>query len=432
MDSGAYPGGRQKVCSALVVGFGLVFFLLLPGLMAGTELGVSLMIEPGFLTSEKDWLVPLALVDDEGTTMELPASDLRVLLGETPLAGLTLGHFAPKPGGYPSSSVVLVDRGFPGIGISQLVEFLDSSNTDARRALFLCGKKLKVLQQPGEGRPSEEKIRTGLDGGEPTRLWDCLLEAITALGQEGPVRKVLLVISDGNEKLLSQHPLATCVEAAVRTRVAVHVLELGGNSDGLSRLRELASRTGGESEPFTNENSLRRCLTRMDGARALKVPVPQHPLPAELKISLASSPVVAGTARIARQKALSEVSFFLMLGLGLGVLAVASGAVVLVKMNRRKVGVLTVNFQGKHKEMEILPSGLTMGSDNDNQLVLADQRISRHHAVIRVKAGEVLLTDLRSMNGTLVNGRPVRNVSLHHGDKIFLGKAVELTYGQHQ
>jgi len=289
-----------------------------------------------------------------------------------------------------------------------------------------------TLQHLGEEIPSEAELQEGLAGEEPTRLWDCLLQAITALGQEGQARKVLLVVSDGDEQLSSEHPLAACIEAAIRTRVAVHVVELGSNPASLSRLRKLASQTGGKSTRFADKGSLRRSLARMDGVRALRIPKQEHPLPVELFISFGFSPDITGTALVAKPTALSGAGIFLVLGLGLGVLTVVGAGVALLKFNSRKAGFLLVDFQGRQNEVAIPRSGVAMGSDNDNQLILADERISRHHAVIRVKAGGVILTDLRSRKGTQVNGQSVRNVILRHGDKILLGKAAELTFLRHQ
>ena len=115
---------------------------------------------------------------------------------------------------------------------------------------------------------------------------------------------------------------------------------------------------------------------------------------------------------VANQKALSGSGIFLVLGLAIAVVVVAVGGLVLLKMKGRKAGVLLVHFQDRKFKAVTTQSGVTIGSESDNQLVLVDSRISRHHAVIRVKADNVILTDLRSRNGTLVNDHPVRNVGL--------------------
>ncbi len=45
-----------------------------------------------------------------------------------------------------------------------------------------------------------------------------------------------------------------------------------------------------------------------------------------------------------------------------------------------------------------------------------------------MQGAEVVLTDLRSTNGTMVGGEPVRTAVLRDGDHIVLGGAVELIY----
>ena len=52
---------------------------------------------------------------------------------------------------------------------------------------------------------------------------------------------------------------------------------------------------------------------------------------------------------------------------------------------------------------------------------LADANASRRHAEVRLQGNDVILTDLGSTNGTRVNGRPVHQRVLEHGDEILIG-----------
>lgn len=66
--------------------------------------------------------------------------------------------------------------------------------------------------------------------------------------------------------------------------------------------------------------------------------------------------------------------------------------------------------------------GLRLGRMEDNDLVIAGERVSRYHAVVAPAAGGFTVTDLRSTNGTLVNGeRVVDSHLLHDGDRIRVG-----------
>jgi pSer/pThr/pTyr-binding forkhead associated (FHA) protein len=78
--------------------------------------------------------------------------------------------------------------------------------------------------------------------------------------------------------------------------------------------------------------------------------------------------------------------------------------------------------------LKVTHAGLTIGGAVGNNLVVADPRVSRSHAVIRSEKGRVMLVDLRSANGTKVNGRAVSSVALQDGDRIRLADAIELVW----
>ncbi|MHC4714082.1 MAG: FHA domain-containing protein, partial [Planctomycetota bacterium] len=63
----------------------------------------------------------------------------------------------------------------------------------------------------------------------------------------------------------------------------------------------------------------------------------------------------------------------------------------------------------------------TVGRAEDNDIVLDDDRVSRHHFRIRFEKGGPLLEDLGSSNGTYVNDLPVTARRLFDGDEIRLG-----------
>ncbi len=67
-------------------------------------------------------------------------------------------------------------------------------------------------------------------------------------------------------------------------------------------------------------------------------------------------------------------------------------------------------------------AGLTIGRAADNDVVLRDERVSRHHARIAGRRGSLVLSDLGSTNGTEVNGQRVSDVVLGAGDRIRMGE----------
>ena len=63
----------------------------------------------------------------------------------------------------------------------------------------------------------------------------------------------------------------------------------------------------------------------------------------------------------------------------------------------------------------------TIGRHPSSALVLDDAKVSREHAVIRPTPDGFALTDLRSTNGTFVNGDRVEETTLADGDRIGVG-----------
>lgn len=70
---------------------------------------------------------------------------------------------------------------------------------------------------------------------------------------------------------------------------------------------------------------------------------------------------------------------------------------------------------------------IRMGRSLDNELVLKDPRVSRHHAQLRQRYGRYILQDLQSTGGTTVNGFAIRETVLRPGDLISLA-GVDLLY----
>jgi len=63
-----------------------------------------------------------------------------------------------------------------------------------------------------------------------------------------------------------------------------------------------------------------------------------------------------------------------------------------------------------------------IGRERDNELVLTDPRVSRYHTLIELVAGQWIIRDLESANGTFVNGQPVsEGRSLSPDDRITVG-----------
>jgi hypothetical protein len=68
--------------------------------------------------------------------------------------------------------------------------------------------------------------------------------------------------------------------------------------------------------------------------------------------------------------------------------------------------------------------GLRIGRAEDNDVAIADGRVSRRHARIVADGDGFAIEDCGSSNGTFVDGRQVRRARLHHGVSIVVGETV--------
>jgi len=73
---------------------------------------------------------------------------------------------------------------------------------------------------------------------------------------------------------------------------------------------------------------------------------------------------------------------------------------------------------------DVPPAGVTVGRDLKNLICLTDLEISRTHCQIAFEDGRIFLVDLKSSNGTAVNGKMVTRVAIKVGDHIQLGQTV--------
>ncbi|MFC2169994.1 adenylate/guanylate cyclase domain-containing protein [Acidobacteriota bacterium] len=76
---------------------------------------------------------------------------------------------------------------------------------------------------------------------------------------------------------------------------------------------------------------------------------------------------------------------------------------------------------GQTYDYSILKKKITIGRSQDNDIVLPDSSVSRHHAKISKKKDGYFLTDLGSFNGTEVAGKLTKSARLKHDDRIVIG-----------
>lgn len=85
---------------------------------------------------------------------------------------------------------------------------------------------------------------------------------------------------------------------------------------------------------------------------------------------------------------------------------------------------LAVRTPGRSVERYMVrPGTVRVGRSLDNDIVLVDDKVSRHHGQIGVRLGMLVYTDLGSTNGSRLNGSAVTEIALGPGDVLQLGSS---------
>ncbi len=73
------------------------------------------------------------------------------------------------------------------------------------------------------------------------------------------------------------------------------------------------------------------------------------------------------------------------------------------------------------KKYDVKAMTISIGTSDDNDIILKDKAVSRHHAKIRIEGKKHFIYDLASTNGTRVNGRKIAKKWIKEGDSIEIG-----------
>lgn len=89
---------------------------------------------------------------------------------------------------------------------------------------------------------------------------------------------------------------------------------------------------------------------------------------------------------------------------------------------------LLVSTKTESFEHTVVSAENTIGASEDNDIVINDKTVSRHHAVLYFDGQTFGIRDLRSTNGIVMNGFKVDDLKLRNGDSVSLGNSVMKIY----
>jgi serine phosphatase RsbU (regulator of sigma subunit)/pSer/pThr/pTyr-binding forkhead associated (FHA) protein len=85
--------------------------------------------------------------------------------------------------------------------------------------------------------------------------------------------------------------------------------------------------------------------------------------------------------------------------------------------------IIVQSAEGGRQRHALAKEQTAIGRSRESDIFLPDQWLSRHHAEIRRRQEGFFIADLKSKNGTLLNGHPIQDERrLRHGDVITLGE----------
>ena len=85
---------------------------------------------------------------------------------------------------------------------------------------------------------------------------------------------------------------------------------------------------------------------------------------------------------------------------------------------------LTLVVAGKETSFPLTRDTYTLGRHRNNDIVISDPKVSSFHARLDRGPEGFVLVDLKSRNGSYVNGERIESAQLNTGDEVRLGTAI--------
>jgi uncharacterized protein YegL len=304
--------------------------------------------------------------------------------------------------------------------------FLDRLGAPDRIAILSFGGKVEVVA-PFSAARSDARVRLStleIDSSSMrTLLYDGMYRAVELVRQGGelPRRAFVVLLSDSQDGG-SVHKLDEAVALAQGdgTRAQIPVFTIGYANfgrGGLEALQRLSKETGGDFVEAANPGQMAafydNILSQMTKSYVAR-------FTPELDGKTHRIEVSAGGLKQARAVPypLYRRPLWPVASLGAGV-ALGVGLLTWIVLRRRPAGRLVFVAGPRAGEgIALRPGRIRIGSLPDNDLAIPSSTVSRYHAEIHVSGRRVSIEDLRSSNGTQVNGTAIQMSPLRPGDRI--------------
>ncbi len=304
--------------------------------------------------------------------------------------------------------------------------FLDQLRPQDRAAIVTFAGAVNVVAPFTMSKADARQRLSTIDADSvsmSTGVYDGMYRAIELLrqGAELPRRQLAIVLSDGKDGG-SQHSLEDVITLAqgdgIRPRILVYTIGYANfGRSGLPILERLSKETGGAFADATTGGTLASFYDEVSD-QILNSYVARFTSNLDGKTHRVE--VGAGGVKQARSVLYPLVRrpvWPFAAGGAVAVLAVGLG--VWIVLSRRPAGRLVFVAGARAGESIPLRTGrIRIGSLPDNDVAIPSSTVSRYHAEVHVNGQRVSIEDLRSSNGTQVNGTSVQTSPLRPGDRI--------------
>jgi Mg-chelatase subunit ChlD len=314
---------------------------------------------------------------------------------------------------------------------SAAVRFLDRLGSGDAVAIVAFASAVEVVASFTDSRPGVRGRLSGMEidqNAMSTVLYDGIHQAAELVrhGFDLPRRAFVIVFSDGRDGG-SSRSLDQVIQLAKggksEPRIPIFTVGYAGRGGGgLEVLQKLAAETGGASSRATHlEGFYDDTLEQMRQSYVLRYEADMGGKEHVVEVAVEGKP----DSRSATYPEIEPGLWRWPLAAGMAVIVFL---LVRTLMGSRSPGSLRVVHGSLAEERFVLRWGRTrIGSLGDNDVVIDTDVVSRYHAEIHASREKIEIEDLRSTNGTLVNGVPIESSALQPGDRIRIGD-VEMVF----
>ncbi len=304
-----------------------------------------------------------------------------------------------------------------------------------RVAIVAFAEEVEVVadfdQLRPEARSALRRLEIDPEKSQRTALYDGAYRAVELLRSSRglPRRRVVVLLSDGKDGG-SEHARSDVLGAAKgdlsEPSIAFYAIGYARfGREGLEEMQRIAAETGGDYLEATSAGLVTdfydAVATQILSSYVVRFPADldgeRHEVRVEIQEHAATRPALY-----------PDVGGPLWPWLaGLGALVLAGGG-VFAALRAGRPGELCVKSGAlAGRRFPLRGSKLTIGAQEGNDIVLSTPFVSSHHAEVLIRGKRVELRDLRSKNGTRVNGKSVSAAPIEPGDRIEVAD-VELVY----